>query len=312
MPAASLEQALAAGNLDRAWRALGSDRAHWRPGMPREDMEGQRLRHQLELIEEVRSGRYRPEPMRQFTLPKADGRPRVLSALYLRDKFLQRAVMQVLEPLGEALFHPDSYAYRPRRNVEMALERARERIRCGFPWLVDADIRSFFDEIPHRPLQKAVARHLPDRRLRRLIDQWLEIAANPRNLFTSPRGIPQGAVVSPFLCNLYLHGLDMGWQAQRIPFVRYADDFLLFAPDAALAHRALDWTRRRLDGLGLALHPDKTRVVQSSRDVVFLGQALPPPPRPGKARSKRPSFWRSLTDTPRQSQATDSKGVKNC
>lgn len=186
--------------------------------------------------------------------------------------------MQVLEPLGESLFHPDSYAYRRRRNVEMALERSRERIRCGFPWLVDADIRSFFDEIPHGPLRKVVAAHIADKPLRRLIDQWLDIAASTRSFLASPRGISQGAVISPFLCNIYLHSLDSDWQAGHIPFVRYADDFLLFAPNHAGACKALERTRRHIDALGLALHPDKTRIVLSSRDVVFLGQRLPAPP----------------------------------
>lgn len=274
----TLSDALTACNLDRAWRALNGDHAHWYPGMPRSEMEGNRLRHQLDLIADVQAGRYRPEPMRQFTVPKANGQLRVLSALCLRDKFLQRAVMQVLEPLGERLFHGDSYGYRPRRNVEMALQRARERILCGFAWLVDADIKSFFDEIPHRPLLKAVCRHVSDKALQRLIGQWVETAASARSLFTGPRGIPQGAVISPFLCNLYLHALDLSWQSKRIPFVRYADDFLLFTPDERLAHRALAMTRDRLDDLGLTLHPDKTRVVQSGRDVVFLGQPLPGAP----------------------------------
>ena len=274
----TLDAVLSPTNLDKAWRALGSDRAHWQPGLPRAEMEGQRLRHQLLLIDAVRHGRYRPEQMRQFSVPKADGGQRVLSALCLRDKFLQRAVMQALEPIGEAMFHPDSYAYRPRRNVEMALQRCHERIRCGFPWLVDADIRKFFDEIPHTPLLKAFDALVPDRALRSLMRQWLECFANTRSLFGGCRGIAQGAVVSPFLCNLYLHALDTEWQRQRLPFVRYADDFLLFTPSEALAQKALAFTAQRLERLGLSLHPGKTRVVRAGRDVAFLGQRLPKPP----------------------------------
>lgn len=274
----TLEAALAPANLDRAWRALGTDAAPWLPGLPRHAMEGQRLMHQLRLIDDVRAGRYRPEAMRQFTLPKADGSLRVLSALCLRDKFLQRAVLQVLEPLGEALFHPDSYGYRPRRNVEMALRTTGERIRCGFPWLVDADIRSFFDEIPHRPLRRILARTIADQALRRLIDQWLETCASRRSMLAAPRGIPQGAVISPFLCNLYLHQIDRRWHDRRIPFVRYADDFLLFAPEAGRAEKALALTRGWLEDLDLALHPEKTRVVEAGPAVAFLGRPLPAPP----------------------------------
>lgn len=274
---ATLDAALHPANLDRAWRAMNSDRAPWLPGLRREEMEGQRLKHQLALIDDVRAGRYRTESMRQFAIPKANGGERVLSALYLRDKFLQRAVMQVLEPLGERLFHPDSYAYRPRRNVAMALQRCTERISCGFPWLVDADIRSFFDEIPHRPLLAAFDGAVKDRPLRALVRQWLDNFASTRSLFGGARGIPQGAVVSPFLCNLYLDGLDRAWQGQRLPFVRYADDFLLFTPDESQAKRAFDFTRRRLERLGLAMHPDKSRVVRAGREVAFLGQRLPEP-----------------------------------
>jgi group II intron reverse transcriptase/maturase len=277
---ATLEAALHPANLDKAWRALGPDRAHWQPGMARDEMEGQRLRHQLALIESVRQGRYRPEPMRQFTVPKANGGQRVLSALYLRDKFLQRAVAQVLEPVGERHFHADSYAYRPRRNVAMALQRCGERIRCGFPWLVDADIRAFFDEIPHGPLLSAFDALVRDRGLRSLVRLWLENFASTRSLFGGARGIPQGAVVSPFLCNVHLDALDREWARQRIPFVRYADDFLLFTPTEAEARRAFQFTERQLGRLGLALHPEKSRVVRASRDVAFLGARLPAPPAP--------------------------------
>jgi len=274
----SIEQALEPGNLDRAWRALASDKAHWLPGLPRKDMEDQRLRHQLQVLEALRTGRYRPEQMRQFTIPKANGGQRVLSALCLRDKFLQRAVLQVLEPWGEQLFHPDSYGYRPRRSVDMALRTTCERIRCGFGWLVDADIRAFFDEIPHGPLLSAFDDLVKDKPLRRLMRQWLECFASTRSLFGGARGIPQGAVVSPFLCNLYLNALDGALQRQRLPFVRYADDFLVFAPDERTARRAYEFTDRQLKKLGMQLHPEKTQVVRAGPDVTFLGHRLVRPP----------------------------------
>lgn len=160
----------------------------------------------------------------------------------------------------------------------MALHRCGGRIRCGFPWLVDADIRSFFNEIPHRPPLSVFDGLVRDRGLRSIIRQWLENFASTRSLFGGDRGIPQGAVVSPFLCNLYLDGLDRAWAGQRIPFVRYADDFLLFTPTEAEARRALEFTTQRLDFLGLALHPEKSRVVRATRDVAFLDPRLPAPP----------------------------------
>jgi group II intron reverse transcriptase/maturase len=245
------------------------------PGIKAEDLQRNIARHLLELVQELRSGAYRPDALRQFPVAKGDGRTRVLSALTLRDKLAQRAVLTVLDPIGESIFHHDSFGYRPRRNVQMAVARVRERIRCGLTWLVDADIRSFFDTIPHRPLRRAVARVVDDREILRLIDQWLAAGTYQTGILTGPRGIPQGAVVSPFLCNVYLHGLDSALAERNIPFVRYADDFIAFAADQATAKSALDFTRRRLENLGLELHPEKTRVVQAGPHVAFLGERLP-------------------------------------
>jgi RNA-directed DNA polymerase len=274
-----LERALRPDNLDAAWRHLNGDCAPWAPGMPRRQMEQNRLRHVLELVDEARAGRYRPSGMRQFTLRKADGSERVLSALYLRDELLQRAVAQVLDTEGERRFHHDSYGYRRGRGVPHALERCAERIRCGLGWLVDADIRAFFDRIPHVPLLRRVQDDLRDAGITRLVAAWLNAGTYGSGILGRRRGIPQGAVVSPFLCNLYLHQLDEAWTREGIPFVRYADDFLLFLPDHRTAERALAFTRRRLARLDLELHPDKSRVVQASRDVVFLGEPLRVPKR---------------------------------
>ena len=205
---------------------------------------------------------------------QADRGDRVLSALYLRDKFLQRAVTQVLDIEGERRFHHDSYGYRRGRGVQHALARSAERIRCGLPWLVDADIRKFFDRIPQRPLLKLLHNALGDRAIEHLIAHWLDCGTYRFGILDTRRGIPQGAVVSPFLCNMYLDQLDWAWQRQGIPFVRYADDFLLFLPDEHTAGRALEFTRLQLARLRLELHPDKTRVIHASRDIVFLGEPL--------------------------------------
>ncbi|HRQ65975.1 MAG TPA: reverse transcriptase/maturase family protein [Xanthomonadaceae bacterium] len=274
-----LERALRPANIDAAWRHLNGDSAPWAPGMPRRQMEQNRLRHLLELVDEARAGRYRPCGMRHFTLRKADGSERVLSALYLRDKLLQRAVAQVLDAEGERRFHHDSYGYRRGRGVPQALERCAERIRCGLRWLVDADIRAFFDRIPHTPLLRLVRNELRDPGITQLAAAWLDAGTYGTGILGRRRGIPQGAVVSPFLCNLYLHQLDQAWTREGIPFVRYADDFLLFLPDQRTAERALAFTRSRLGRLDLDLHPEKTRVVQASRNVVFLGEPLRVPKR---------------------------------
>ncbi len=270
-----LDRALSPAALNAAWKRLHPDKTVWRPGLPRWEMEKDLVLYLLELVDEVRSGRYRPAPLRQFTIEKGDGKQRVLSALSLRDKWIQRAVLSVLEPIGEQLFHNDSFGYRPRRNVEMAHRRACERIQCGLPWLVDADITKFFDNIPHRPLQKTLKQYIPDRELLALIDLWLAEGASSLSFLGIRRGVAQGAVVSPILCNFYLHELDMALAGKNIPFVRFADDFLLFAPDERRANDVLKFVDQKLKTMGLELHPDKTRVARSHRGLVFLGLPLP-------------------------------------
>ncbi|MBE2294546.1 MAG: Retron-type reverse transcriptase [Phycisphaerales bacterium] len=272
-----LDLALSPATLNAAWKRLRPDKTVWRPGLPRWEMEKDWVLHLLELADELRSGRYRPAPLRQFAIEKGDGKQRVLSALSLRDKLVQRAVLSVLEPIGEQLFHNDSFGYRPRRNIEMAYRRACERIQCGLPWLVDADITKFFDNIPHRPLQKILKHSIPDRELLALIDLWLAEGASSLSFLGTRRGVAQGAVISPMLCNFYLHELDMALTGKNIPFVRFADDFLLFAPDERRANEALRFVGQKLKTMGLELHPDKTRVARSYRGLIFLGQPLPTP-----------------------------------
>lgn len=277
-----LERALSPDVLNLSWKRLRSDKTVWRPGLPRWEMERNLVLHLQELVDDLKTGRYRPAPLRQFTILKGDGKQRVLSALSLRDKLAQRAVLTVLEPLGERLFHNDSFGYRPRRNTEMAHQRACERIRCGLPWLVDGDIVKFFDMIPHRPLQKTLKRHIADRELLRLIDLWLAEGASSQGFLSARRGIAQGAVISPLLCNLYLHELDLALAGKNIPFVRFADDFLLFAPDERKAEAARTFVARQLELMELALHPEKTQVVKSHKGLVFLGHRLIGPPPTGE------------------------------
>ena len=140
MKTSLLDQAMAPEALDRAWRRLKTEHTPWSPDTSREQLQHHLMRHLLECREEVLGGAYRPLPLRQFPMRKPDGRIRVISAQYLKDKLVQRAILTVLEPRAERLFHDDSYAYRPNRNVDKTLERVRERIRIGQDWLVDADI----------------------------------------------------------------------------------------------------------------------------------------------------------------------------
>ncbi|WMP17329.1 reverse transcriptase domain-containing protein [Thiothrix lacustris] len=274
-----LEQVLHPDVLDEAWRRVRTEHTPWSKGVDRDQLEQHLLRHILRLLEDIRLRRYRPEPLRQFTIPKTDGSKRVISAQYLRDKFLQRAILTVLEPRAERLFHADSYAYRPNRGVQDALKKARERIGCGLDWLVDADIRSFFDQIPQTPLKKKLKGFVDDKAVMVLLELWLKQGAHHTSLLGSDRGISQGAILSPLMCNLYLHDFDIALEKANIPFVRYADDFLLFTSSNVQAEQALDYVRSLLKKLDLELKDAKTRVVRSSPEVVFLGERLPVPKR---------------------------------
>ncbi|BBO79920.1 hypothetical protein DSCO28_04860 [Desulfosarcina ovata subsp. sediminis] len=277
MKASLLDQAMAPETLDAGWRKLRREHTPWSIHVSREQLQQHLLKHILECRSQVLSGRYRPQPLRQFPLQKPDGKQRVLSAQYLKDKFVQRALLTVLEPRSEAIFHDDSFAYRPGRSVAMALAKVRERVRIGQAWLVDADISKFFDTIPHRQLVKLLKGFINDSQAMQLIEKWLSQGAHHRSLLRSPRGISQGAILSPLFCNLYLHTFDMALTKANIPFVRFADDFLLFSRVKKDAIKAMHFAKEVLEELGLELHPGKTRIVRSGKSVVFLGERLPDP-----------------------------------
>jgi retron-type reverse transcriptase len=139
---------------------------------------------------------------------------------------------------------------------------------------VDADIEKFFDRVPHRPLKRRIKQIVEDRQLCRLINGWLEVGPHPGCLLRSRRGLLQGAVLSPFLCNVYLHPLDEAWRRANIPFVRFADDFLLMTERRSEAEAALDFTRNQLTRLELNLHPRKTRICRADQAVRFLGEPI--------------------------------------
>jgi len=263
--------------LNESWRRLRNEHTPWTLHVSRDEMHRNLLKYILTCREKVLSGKYRPEPLRQFTMEKPNGKKRVLTAQYLMDKFVQRAILIVLEPRAEAIFHDDSYAYRPGRSVTMALNKVRERIRIGQAWLVDADITQFFDSIPHQQLVKDLKRFLGDATAMRLIGRWLVQGAHHQSMLGKRRGISQGAILSPLFCNLYLDRFDKQLVNANISFVRFADDFLLFSRTRQAAISARDYAATALKKLGLELHPEKTQIVRSGPSVQFLGEKLPNP-----------------------------------
>ena len=269
-----LEQVLDTSSLNAAWKRVKANKgAPGIDGMSIEDFPAFAREHMERLKEQMREGRYKPAAVRRVWIPKPNGEERPLGIPTVLDRFIQQALAQILSPIFDADFSEESYGFRSGRRASDAVERISEHSQNGYKWGVECDLKSFFDVVNHDLLMYRIGLKVRDKRVLRLIGKYLRAGVRLEDGSTekTPRGVPQGGPLSPLLANIMLDPLDSMIEEMGLPFVRYADDFLVMAESKSEAQAALDELRRFVEGeLRLLINEDKTRVAPLGK-CEFLG-----------------------------------------
>ena len=274
-----LERILDRDNLNRAYKRVKANKgAPGIDGMTVEDALPWLREHREELLDQIRSGKYKPQAVRRKEIPKPDGGIRKLGIPTVVDRIIQQAIAQQLTPIYEPLFSDGSYGYRPGRSAQMAIQKVKEYAEQGYTTAVLIDLSKYFDTLNHDLLMNMVREEVRDKRVIELIKRFLKSGVMENGLhIKTEEGSPQGGPLSPLLANIYLNKFDHEMESRGGHVIRYADDIVVLARTPRAGERLLESSRRYLEGkLKLKMNAEKSKVVSvyAKQNFKFLGFAL--------------------------------------